>query len=346
MRRMLRHVAAIMGVRPRSALTAIKGIAAPASRPGCRRPACRSGAGRRARPASIPPSTSASSSFMWPISTLVWTSRSSLTTNTFQSSPARNSALIGRCRQLAQSQIGHLRDDAVAIAEARIAGIEVEHGVDSLLLDAERRDLGEGGRVDPPHRGLERLAAAPVGDQRLGAGMDAHRIGREQVDDDLEPGRVADIGDLGAGLHGLRALGVDGEHDAVDGRDEVDAAAALHVAAGVGLDQPCLGAGEFCLAQLDRRRCGVDGSLLRLHGVARLLKRRRGDHAGAVESGGAVEVVLRHLQRRLRLLQVDLGDADRSLGGVARRQQFVPGCACRSEAAPSGGSRPPPSCRA
>src|SRR5690606_35234557 len=57
--------------------------------------------------------------------------------------------------------------DGVAIAEARArpgGGEDVEDGVDALLLDPERRDLGARGRVETAQLRLEWRCAAPAFD--------------------------------------------------------------------------------------------------------------------------------------------------------------------------------------
>ena len=56
----------------------------------------------------------------------------------------------------------------------------------ALLFDAERRDLGEAGRLDHAHAAVQRRVAAPMFQQHRVARMDFHRVAREHVDLDFQ----------------------------------------------------------------------------------------------------------------------------------------------------------------
>src|SRR5690606_568564 len=89
--------------------------------------------------------------------------------------------------------------------------------------DAERRDLREAGRLDAGHLGVEGCAA-PAFDRRRGSDLDLHGIRRQQLDDDLEIVRIADLDQWRAGYDDLLAALHDLQHLPADGRSHLDAA--------------------------------------------------------------------------------------------------------------------------
>jgi hypothetical protein len=88
------------------------------------------------------------------------------------------------------------RLDAVAVPERapalRRLG-NVDDDPDSLLLDAERRDLRVAVGLHAPHDAFERVVAAPAFDERTLPGPHLDGFGGEQVRDDLEPGGIANF---------------------------------------------------------------------------------------------------------------------------------------------------------
>ena len=82
---------------------------------------------------------------------------------------------------------------------------EIEDDVDALLLDAERRDLGVGGRIDQADAGGERRAAPSV-DAAPRTRRDLDGVRGQKMGDDLEIARVADFGERRAGRQDLLAL--------------------------------------------------------------------------------------------------------------------------------------------
>ena len=102
-------------------------------------------------------------------------------------SPVRNSAPEGTIVASSRLKTVIACIDLIGVAEAGpvlCRRDDVDQDVDPLLLDAERRNLGEGGGLDPAHASGQRAWAAPVLDGDLRAGMDFDRIGAEHVDDD------------------------------------------------------------------------------------------------------------------------------------------------------------------
>jgi len=89
--------------------------------------------------------------------------------------------------------------DAVGFPETGSAGTllreEVSDDIDALLLDAERGESGEGSRFQEADGCVEGLVTAPAIDDHPGTGADLYCIGREDFDDQLEVGRVADLKD-------------------------------------------------------------------------------------------------------------------------------------------------------
>ena len=83
------------------------------------------------------------------------------TTNTFHSLPRRNNALDGIFRTSSPLPHDDAGLDAVAVGERAGRRCEVADDVDALLLDAERRHLGEPRRLDQPHARLQRLRRRP-----------------------------------------------------------------------------------------------------------------------------------------------------------------------------------------
>ena len=84
------------------------------------------------------------------------------------------------------------RDFAVRAPLLGRAG-QVDQHVDALLFDAQRRDLGEGGRLDAPHTALEHAGTAPALDAHRRARRRAQGVGGEQLGHHLEPCGVADL---------------------------------------------------------------------------------------------------------------------------------------------------------
>jgi len=79
--------------------------------------------------------------------------------------------------------------DAVAITQCaarRGRVLDVEDDPHPLLLDAERRDLQESRGLHAADQRVERLASAPLIDQRPHARLDLHGVGGEEVRDHLE----------------------------------------------------------------------------------------------------------------------------------------------------------------
>ena len=87
--------------------------------------------------------------------------------------------------------------DAVGVPETGGASAllreEIGDDIDALLLDAKRGDSGEGGGFEKADSCVEGLVAAPAIDDHPGTRIDLHRIGREDLDDQFEVGRIADL---------------------------------------------------------------------------------------------------------------------------------------------------------
>ena len=62
---------------------------------------------------------------------------------------------------------------------------EIRNDVDTLLFDAQRGDFREPRGFNEPHAGDQRPFAAPMFEQHFGAGLDAYRVGRQQIDLDF-----------------------------------------------------------------------------------------------------------------------------------------------------------------
>ena len=87
------------------------------------------------------------------------------TANTAQPSPCLKSALTGHQHRVVARLDRDPRVDAMSVAEVSPRGRrrrEVDHDIDPLLLDAQRRDLGERGRLDEPDAAGEHGRAAAV----------------------------------------------------------------------------------------------------------------------------------------------------------------------------------------
>jgi hypothetical protein len=111
--------------------------------------------------------------------------------------------------------------DAIGVAECRPGRgriLEVHQHVDALLLDAERRDLHEAGRLHAPNACSQRRLAAPLNDLHGLARGHPDGVAGEQVRHDLEPARIAHLEQRLSGGHDRLALPVPLQHDAVDRR--------------------------------------------------------------------------------------------------------------------------------
>ena len=75
----------------------------------------------------------------------------------------------------------------------------IDEDVDPLFFDAERRNLGKCGRLDPADAALERSLTAPVVDHHFRARPDRNRVRAQHVDDDFEVERITDLQDRAPG---------------------------------------------------------------------------------------------------------------------------------------------------
>ena len=156
---------------------------------------------------------------------------------------------------------------------------EIDDDVHTLLFDAERRDLGEPERLHPSHDAVERLLAAPGFDQHRLPRAHPHRFGGQQVRDDFQIPRIADLQQRRAGGNHCFAFMQYPQHAAAHGRGDfhavaIGAAPATHQTRS---DQPGAGLGEFGLAHALGRERFVHGRC-----------------GGARASIGCIEIVGRH----------------------------------------------------
>jgi hypothetical protein len=201
------------------------------------------------------------------------------------------------------------RLDAVAVAEPVRGVHEVGDHVHALLLDAERGDLGEARGLDAPHRGAQRLFAAPVLDPELGSGPDLHGVGREHVDHDLDRSRVAELDQRRSAQHDALALLAHAQYKAGD--------RCAHVDAGAGRGAGVVRRGRVAPVRARRHQHGARGLRLVLGGgdreasglelapCARALEARAleclvGGGTGLAQVLGAREVALGLRERRVR----------------------------------------------
>ena len=133
----------------------------------------------------------------------------------------------------------------------------------SLLLDAEGGNLGEAGRLDPPHAAVQSGGPSPSLDADLGARSDLNGIAGENVDCNLEIGRIAQLGQGRADGNGRFALLEDLQNAPIDRRQHGKALAgavfsaafqrrASLLASVFGGVMSAAGSGEFSLGRLER----------------------------------------------------------------------------------------------
>jgi hypothetical protein len=73
---------------------------------------------------------------------------------------------------------------------------EIEHDVDTLLLEPKSRHLRERRWVDPPDARTEGFGAAPPGDCSGGARMHGSGVARQEIGNDFEAAHVTDVQEL------------------------------------------------------------------------------------------------------------------------------------------------------
>ena len=157
--------------------------------------------------ASSPRSTSATSALRWSISTVRRNARP-LLRDVYR--PVL--ALAEQCRQRHAQHVvgapgGDLGIDPIVVAEhCGVDRLEIEDGAHPLLVDAERRHLGEAARLDAPHAGGQDALTTPAAHRDGSARLHFHRIGRQQLDDDLHVAGIADLEQRRTGQHHLLAL--------------------------------------------------------------------------------------------------------------------------------------------
>ena len=95
--------------------------------------------------------------------------------------------------------------------------LKIDDRVDPLLLDAKRRNLGEGGGLDQANRCRDVPIPTPFGNRRTCARMNLRRIGGQQIDGNLKVGRITDLGNLHALGNRLLGSGSNRQNDTVDG---------------------------------------------------------------------------------------------------------------------------------
>lgn len=101
--------------------------------------------------------------------------------------------------RLARSRVA--AGSVLAGLSARVTGLVRAPGTvakrtpvdDALLLDAQRRRLGEGSRLDAPQAALERRRPAPALDPHRAAGHGLQGIAGEQFGDHFQPRDFADL---------------------------------------------------------------------------------------------------------------------------------------------------------
>ena len=153
----------------------------------------------------------------------------------------------GRARDRVALPGDDVRLDAEVVAERAPLGRrrdQVDDDAHALLLDAERRDLGEAGRLDAAHARRQRLRAAPVVDEGGHARTHAHRLDGEQVGGDLEHARIADLDERRAGGDDALALLHHAQHLARHRRHDlelVDATGAAALQGGARLGELMVG---------------------------------------------------------------------------------------------------------
>ena len=115
-----------------------------------------------------------------------------------------------------------MRNPSPSAAQSCRGPVKRGDHVHPLLLDAERGELRERRRLDPAHPRRERAVAAPALDRHRCAGLDADRVGREQIDHELEHPGVSHLDERCAGLHHALALLEHAQHAARRRREHVE----------------------------------------------------------------------------------------------------------------------------
>lgn len=135
---------------------------------------------------------------------------------------------------------------------------EINDHIDPLLLNTKGRDFEKAEGFDPAHTAAQRLAGhRPAGNFHRGACLNLDRVGGQELGDDFQPGRVAGFQQHGSRRHRTGAFLHDPQHDAVDGRANVEhAKLAIGI---VGPDQAHLGRLKLGPAQLHRRLGMTEG---------------------------------------------------------------------------------------
>lgn len=203
--------------------------------------------------------------------------------------------------------------DAEAVAEAppvRVRTGEAQHHGDALLLDAEGRHLGDRCRRDAIDHRAER-GAAPALDRGRIAGADRHGVARQQVDRDLEVGRIPQLQQRRAGERHLFALGHHRQHLSGGRGLDLDAVAGLGRA--LALDQRRAGALELALVDHEAGSRGVQPGLGQRQVEQRLLVHLLGHDPLSGQRLGPLQRLLREVELRLGLLLLGLRLLDRRL---------------------------------
>ena len=160
------------------------------------------------------------------------------------------------------------------------------------------------------HAALERRVAAPAFDNHTLPARDVDGVRREQVHDDLESARVADLDERRAGGNDGFALLKDSQHTAVGGRAYRDAVASVRSRrAGGGGDECGLRALELVIAHLEGCKCGRKRRAPRAKRPLSLVELALGDRAFLDEVERTLVLALCEIELGLGLL--DSGPRER-----------------------------------